>query len=294
MMMRCSSLTLGFGSVLPFSLKERLETAVAGGFSGMTVSPMDLLTWQREGLTTAAIQRACAGAGVRVVAIDPLTKWTPRWEPPPDLSTDDITFCDFETQEVLDLASEFGAGTVSALELLGNEVEPRAGRRAFHALCAEADRVGVRVALEFVPFTGIPDLVSAWELVRDAPPNGGLVVDVWHLFRGPDPERDLELLARLPGGRIFALQLCDAPADAWPDLRAETWTRRRLPGDGAQDVGAVVKAIRMSGAQPLVGPEVLSPETWARSPAELGVVLADATRRALSAGGNSAASVPSV
>ena len=119
-------------------------------------------------------------------------------------------------------------------------------------------------------------------------PNGGLVVDVWHLFRGPDPERDLDLLARVPGGHIFALQLCDAPADAWPDLRAETWGRRRLPGDGAQDVGAVVKAIRMSGAQPLVGPEVLSPETWARAPAELGVILAEATRRALSAGGNGA------
>jgi 4-hydroxyphenylpyruvate dioxygenase len=286
-MVPCSSLTLWFGSVLPFGLEQRLETAVAGGFSGMSVTPMDLLAWEREGMTRPDVRRAFANAGVQVAAIDPLTKWTPRWEPPPELSADDVAFCDFETREVLDLAVDLGAGMVSALELLGNEVEPRVGTRAFHALCAEADRLGVRVALEFVPFTGIPDLVDAWELVRDAPANGGLVVDVWHLFRGPDPERNLDLLARLPGDRIFAFQLDDAPADAWSDLRAETWNRRRLPGDGAQDVNAVVEAVRMTGAQPLVGPEVLSPETWALPPAELGVLLASSTRRALSACGDS-------
>jgi sugar phosphate isomerase/epimerase len=277
-------LTLWFGCVLPFGLPERLETARAGGFAALSVAPIDILRCEVEGLSRSDVRGMFADAGIKVATVDPLTKWVPRWEPPESMSEEDVAFCDFETDEVLGLAADLGAPAVSALELLGNELEPTATRTAFHALCERAAEYEIRVGLEFVPFTGIPDLPSAWEIVRDAPANAGIVVDAWHLFRGPDPEGALKLLEQLPGERIVGLQLDDAPADPWDDLRKETWERRRLPGEGAQDLPALIAAIDKTGARPVVGPEVLSPETWAMPPDELGPLLAETTRNALRQG----------
>ena len=52
--------------------------------------------------------------------------------------------------------------------------------RAFAALC---DRAGpdLTVALEFMPYSGMPDLATAWRVPQEAGrPNGGLIIDAWH------------------------------------------------------------------------------------------------------------------
>jgi sugar phosphate isomerase/epimerase len=192
-----------------------------------------------------------------------------------------VAFCDFEPEAVFEMAAAIGADTISALELLGNEQIPEDVTAAFHRLCEMAEPWGLKIALEAVPFTGIPDLATAWPMVENAPANGGFVIDAWHLFRGPDPDRDLDLLAAVPASRIFAVQINDAPREAWADLRAETMSERLLPGDGDQDLERFLGCIDTAKADLIIGPEVLSTEIWALSPGEAGRLLGESLRRVL-------------
>lgn len=110
------------------------------------------------------------------------------------------------------------------------------------------------------PFSLIPDLRSAWNIVGSAArPNGSVVFDTWHFFRG-DP--DFRLLSSLPGGAIAAVQVSDAPAKPGGALATETFNRL-LPGDGELDLVAVLWVLDGLDALRWVGAEVLSPATAA-------------------------------
>ena len=55
----------------------------------------------------------------------------------------------------------------------------------FAGLCDRAAEHGLLVALEFLPWSGIPDVATAWRIVDAAGrANGGLLVDTWHHLRG--------------------------------------------------------------------------------------------------------------
>ena len=85
--------------------------------------------------------------------------------------------------------------------------------------------------------------------------NGGIVFDTWHFFRG-DP--DFDLLATVPGDRIYCVQIDDAAATPRTSLRDDT-KNRLLPGDGDLDLARAVRALAEIDALRWVGPEVISP-----------------------------------
>ena len=99
-----------------------------------------------------------------------------------------------------------------------------------HQLAAQAADVGTRVALEPLPFSNITDFRLAAELVTAADhPAAGLVVDIWHLERGPSTLADL---AEVPGDKVFVVELNDAPAPQSSDLFHDTIHHRVLCGAG--------------------------------------------------------------
>lgn len=54
----------------------------------------------------------------------------------------------------------------------------------FATLAAETEGVGVRLGLEFLPWSNVKDLESGLRLVGEAGhDNGGLVIDIWHVER---------------------------------------------------------------------------------------------------------------
>ena len=127
----------------------------------------------------------------------------------------------------------------------------------FAALCDEAAEHGLRVALEFFPFSNVPDLATSWSIVSQADrPNGGLVLDIWHYVRSG---RDDDLLARIPPERIYTVQLSDGPATAADDLAAEAMYGRLLPGKGEFGVAAFVSRLDTMGVRAPCGPELYSP-----------------------------------
>ena len=127
----------------------------------------------------------------------------------------------------------------------------------FASLCDRAADLGVQVHLEFMPMSAITDLAAAWDIVRDADrPNGGIVFDTWHFFRG---NPDFDLLSRIPGERILGVQLDDALPTVRGTLREDT-QRRLLPGEGSFDLPGIITALRTAGWTGPWGVEILSEE----------------------------------
>ena len=130
----------------------------------------------------------------------------------------------------------------------------------FSAMCETAADAGLQVSIEFLPWTGIADLATAWEIVQRADcDNSGIMIDTWHWIRqpgGPNPD----LLRQIPSEMLRVVQLCDAAAEppGGMDTATETMTARLLPGDGAVDFAEVLGIISDVGVEPIWFPEVFS------------------------------------
>ena len=124
-------------------------------------------------------------------------------------------------------------------------------------LADRAKERGLRVTLEFMPISSIVDLAAGWNIVSKANrDNAGLCFDTWHYFRSmPNPD----LLAKIPGDKIFEVQLADAlQALQGENLTDDLLRFRKLPGEGELDIAGVTAILKSIGAWNSVGPEVFA------------------------------------
>jgi sugar phosphate isomerase/epimerase len=144
-------------------------------------------------------------------------------------------------------------------------------------IAAEAARLGLRIGLEPYqrdgsgPWSFVNSIPDAVDLIRDAgdPPAAGIQFDVWHLWNTPTLFEDIE--RELP--RFVGVHVCDVrePTRGWAD--------RSLPGEGAADVPAILRALDAAGWDGLYDIEIFSddgtfgdsyPDSfWAADPAEV-------------------------
>jgi sugar phosphate isomerase/epimerase len=276
-----SGLVLWGGSVMPFSFDERLRAAAAGGFDSVSLFPFEVRAAREAGTGYAELRAYFEAAGVRVSVIDPLVRWLPDFSPPSELPADDPASGAFEAEEVFEMATALGAQHVTLLSVFS--AIGSVGEAATHmaALCDRAAPLGIRLQLEFIPGTSVPDLATAWAIVSAVNrANAGLVLDAWHFFRSGS---DFALLEQIPPEKVFALQLDDAPVTASVELAVESLHGRLLPGDGDLEVARFAATILEAGARPLIGPEVFSDATATAEPVAHGRRLGETTRAALGA-----------
>lgn len=282
-MSSASDLVLYSGTVITASWQERLDAAVAGGFGSISLFPHDYLAAQAGGLTDADMRDQLATAHLRVAVVDPVTTWLPGSTPPAGTGPDLLAFAGHSHQEIFDIAVAVGAPTVNALEFWGVRVDVDDAGRAFGRLCDAAAERDLRVHLEAMPFSGIPDLATALAIVERADrPNGGLLLDSWHWFRG---RNTMDQLRGVPGERILAVQLSDGPEVPAADLSAESMQARLLPGDGDWPLAGWLDAIASTGARPTFGAEVFSTQLAGQAPVDTGRSCGQATRELLQAAG---------
>src|SRR5262249_19155146 len=126
----------------------------------------------------------------------------------------------------------------------------------FAALCDRASNHGLLVAIEFLPWTGIPDAATAWDIARRAGrPNGGVLIDCWHYFRGAADEAQLR---RIPPAGVIGVQLDDADPERVGEPYEDTVLRRRLPGQGCFDLTGLVRALDEMGVAAPFSVEIIS------------------------------------
>jgi sugar phosphate isomerase/epimerase len=256
--------TVGFGT----PVLERLAAAATVDVQRFSITPIDVEAVAAEGMPATELGRRIRDAGYDVV-MDPVVNWYGGAPHPGS------RFGRFSTDDTLRMSAETGAIAMNLIGQPAHDATLDELATAFAAVCDRAAGIGAQAHLEFTPITAIVDLAAGWDIVRTAGrANGGLLFDTWHFFRG---NPDLDLLARIPGDRIFSVQVADARAERLPDVRLDT-QHRLLPGDGVLDITGALRVLDRIGALAWVGPEVIAPELAAMPTADA-AQLADARVR---------------
>jgi sugar phosphate isomerase/epimerase len=100
----------------------------------------------------------------------------------------------------------------------------------------------MRTNLEFIPWTAVPNLRAAAEVIRAVDhPSTGIVIDSLHFERsGSRPEE----ISRLPAEWFRYMQLCDGPAEnpsSTAELIDQARNSRQIPGRGSIDILAPIR-----------------------------------------------------
>ncbi len=263
---------------VPFA--ERVAAAAGAGFAGISMWGRDYAAARAEGLSDEDLRLMLADHGLFVAEVDPAWWWLPgaaEVSIPPSLDSEDVF--GFGEADLFALADVLGARSLNAVDVFGGEWSTEDAAEAFAGLCERADDHGMLVHLEWLPWSRIPDLATATEVVRLADQrNGGLNIDSWHLVRAGDSPEEL---AELPGELILGVQLDDGPKAAEENLLHATLHDRELPGEGEFDLVGIVGALRSTGTTAPIGVEVFSDSLHALPSDEAARRAADATRRVL-------------
>jgi len=273
--MKPNPVTLMAASLPRTPLRELIPSAAAAGFEALTLWPN---AWRhairRDGLSLTDLRGLLDEHGITVTDVESVDDWRP--------ATGGAGFPSTGRAEAVEVAVALGARTLTTAHAVGGELALDRDAGAFAALCDDAAEHGLQVALEFVPFTAVPDLRTALELLRRADrPNAGLVIDLWHLARSGDAPA---ALADVPPELISTVQLADGPREPLPDLIEDAVRARRLPGAGELPIADGIETLRRIGVRAPIGPEVYV-EAWSTRPREWAVQLFDATRAVLDPAG---------
>jgi sugar phosphate isomerase/epimerase len=254
------------------SLDERLDAAAAAGYHGIGLRPAHLKAARASGLDDSEIRALLEASGLELVEVGFVADW---WEGG-DKGERSVAY-----ERVLHgMADAFGARHLMVISGPATEPLDFLAER-FAGVCDRAAEHGLRVGLECLPWTGIPDVGSGWRVVeRAGRDNGGIVLDTWHLRRGGSTE---EMVRAIPAERVVAIQISDGRYDVVAGHLDDTFRRRELPGDGEFDLGGFVRLVEGLGVSAPVGVEVLSDRMRERSVAERARLGRDATARVLEA-----------
>jgi sugar phosphate isomerase/epimerase len=264
------------------TFEQRVAAARAGGFDGISLWGRDYRAARDSGSSDADLRTMLGDNGLEVAELDLVWRWLPGTADirvPAALDTEDIF--SFEEGDLFAIAESVGARSVNAVDIFGGKWAIPAATDSFAALCRRAAEHGLLVHLEFLPWSKIGDLKTAWQIVRDAgEPNGGIAVDAWHYFGSA--ANDL-LLGAIPGDKVTSIQLSDAPAVAGPSFEPmhASLHERLLPGDGSLDLAALVECCSRVNAKAPIGIEVFSDSLHALDPTEAGRLAGDSLRKVI-------------
>ena len=253
-------------------VKTIVNAAADGGFGGVSLWAFHHHAAIATGASAADVKSWHDDRGLAVPVVESLIGW----------ETGDKAAIEEQCMGTFEVATLYGARTVAGvvmaptLDSMDSAVEGLG-----HLSEIAADR-GLGVCIEWLPWTALPDIKSAWKLVKDVgADNVGLVFDTWHWLRQPGGP-DLETLRTIPGDRIHCVQLDDTTAaGTGEDLMMESMTKRLLPGDGEVDWKSVLDTLDEIGADPIWAPEVFNVELMEKGPVEMARKTYEASRAVL-------------
>ncbi len=258
--------TLSFHSLPPVELRRRVRVARAAGFTSIGLSLSWLRGWLADGHDLAELEDLLGESGVMAGELETLRPFGVR----PD-AAEDLCWT---------VAERLRIPYVGAIGSYDGGWDDAVAR--FAALCDRAMGVGggVVVGIEFLPFTNLPDAATAASLVRTAGrPNGGVCVDVWHVYRGGQTINDLNG-SLWPS--VVRLQLSDGPLVAEDDdLLADCLANRRPLGDGEFDLTGLLAAAARHCPEAGLSVEVISSRLREEPPEQVVPLLARGARSLL-------------
>ena len=255
-----------------YDFETRAAAAAKAGFGGVGLHFAEYQSALAAGMTDASMRAVLEQYGITIPELEFLWGWAAA--PGDALRTEGEGY----EQLCFAMADAFGARVVNVGDIgMPEDLAPIDDvTERFAGLCDRAAEHGLLVALEFLPWSGIPDVATAWRIVDGAGrANGGLLVDTWHHLRGV---ADDDALRAVPGDRVFVVQVSDADAEPEGPYMEDTTLRRRLPGEGALDLVGFLRTLDGMGVDCPISVELFSPEFQALPADEAAHLVYDATR----------------
>lgn len=219
------------------SLEEKMDAAAAAGFDGIEVFEADLVV---SDLSPEEVRARAARLGLSLDLYQPMRDVEGVTE---ELFSDVLRRAEerFRVMARLGVDTVLVCSNVGTATLDSDEVSADQLRR----LGDLAASYGVRVAFEALAWGRyVDDYRRAWRIVQRADhPAVGVCLDSFHILsRGHDPAP----IRRIPGEKIFFVQLADAPRLSMDVL---SWSRhhRLFPGEGDFDLVGFVEHLVAAG-----------------------------------------------
>jgi len=271
-------IALCWGTAIGTPLEALIEAAAGAGLGAITLTAGMYEASRAAGRSDAQLRRLLSEAGVKVHAIDPLISVLPGTPRPADVPPENRAYFEFTEERCYAAAEALEAETINLAHFGGGEVREAQFVECLIPLARRARSHGVRLTLEFLPESAIPDLATAQRIVAavDAP-SLRLMLDTWHLARSGGT---LAQLAAVPKGLIGALQISDRrepPAGT-------TYTPmggRLLPGEGELALVPLLRTLLTREPELTVGVEVFSDELRCLPAGEIAARVAASTRAVL-------------
>lgn len=219
------------------NLREKLAAIAAAGFDGLEIFEQDFL---QDAASPREVGRMIRDHGLEIMLYQPFRDFEGLPEPLRARAFD-------RARHKFDLMNELGAD----LMLVCSSLHPqalggidRAADDLAELAGIAADR-GIRIGYEALAWgRHVNDHRDAWEIVRRADhPALGLILDSFHsLGRRIEPDT----IRRIPGDKIFFVQLADAPLI---EMDLLYWSRhfRNMPGEGDLPVVDFMRAVTATG-----------------------------------------------
>ena len=235
---------------------EKLEAIAAAGFDGIEIFEQDFIAHDGDPREVGDLIRSM---GLEITLFQPFRDFEGLPEPLRTKAFD-------RAERKFDLMQELGTDLVLVCSSCHPEALGGIDRAAtdFHELGERAAKRGLRVGYEALAWgRHVNDHRDAWEIVRRADhANVGIILDSFHtLARKIEPDT----IRRIPGDKIFFVQLADAPAI---DMDLLYWSRhfRNMPGEGDLDVTGFTRAVMATGYSGPISLEIFNDQFRGGSP----------------------------
>ena len=236
--------------ISPNGLVERIEITSAAGFCGMGFVLADL-SRAREEIGLPNLRKILEINGIKHVEVEFLSDW---WTSGADRAVSDQT-----RKFLFEAAMVLGAHHVKVgadYRMTSFDLDQMAEQ--FSILATEAAEVGTKIAIEFMPFSNVPDLKTGLALVNTAShPAGGLMIDIWHVQRSNTTYAEL---ACVPLERVIGVEVNDASAAQIGDSFEDTIMRRVPCGLGQFDIKGFIETLWNIGWRGPWGVEIIGEE----------------------------------
>ena len=231
----------------PFKFEDRVKAASRAGFMGFAIKEVDLEHILKR-LSLRDVRHILEDNGIKHLELEFLTDW----------------FCDGEEKKRSDAMKHFLLEAAEKLEArhvkvgdFETKITPMPKLiESFAALCRDAANYGTKILFELIVDSMIKTLPETMEMLEGAnAPNGGIMVDLWHMVKLDIPYEDV---ARIPSRFLLGIEINDGTLSCPWDLHEDTINHRSLPGEGEFDVKGFVKCMLDAGYDGPWGVEVLS------------------------------------
>lgn len=235
------------GNVVPFrglttssvEVRDRIAAVAAAGYRGFGLTREDLVV-ARDTIGLKAVADCLRAHDIATVQLEWITNWWTDGEL--------RTASDRARADLFDACSILGVDNIKVgADDDGRPVSYQQLCAGFDALADHGAETGVRIGFENTPFSHwVKTTEQAITFVTDvANANGGLIVDIWHAYRGGSDYRVIP--QTLPIEYVFGVELDDGSDSVVGTDLEDTFDNRLVCGDGVFDVPTFINQLRDLG-----------------------------------------------